>query len=226
MVCPFKEKENVLINKVIDNDIRLKYKSFKDILESIKYNLNSYIKFIDLEDIYISKDYKLNKQKTYDKFINKTNDKIIVKENNILNSVEERKHASKTINKLITKEELNNMKYGTKMHYLLETSSFNNSKEEIVNNLLNSLDIKDAKVYKEHEFIYEKDNIIYHGICDLMLEYKDHIKIIDYKLKNINDDEYLKQLNVYKEYILSKKNIPVKTYLYSIIEEKLYEINI
>lgn len=226
MVCPFKEKENVLINKVIDNDIRLKYKSFKDILESIKYNLNSYIKFIDLEDIYISKDYKLNKQKIYDKFINKTNDKIIVKENNILNSVEERKHASKTVNKLITKEELNNMKYGTKMHYLLETSSFNNSKEEIVNNLLNSLDIKDAKVYKEHEFIYEKDNIIYHGICDLMLEYEDHIKIIDYKLKNINDEEYLKQLNVYKEYILSKKNIPVKTYLYSIIEEKLYEINI
>ena len=44
--------------------------------------------------------------------------------------------------------------------------------------------------------------------------------------KNINDEEYLKQLNVYKEYILSKKNIRVKTYLYSIIEEKLYEINI
>ena len=76
------------------------------------------------------------------------------------------------------------------------------------------------------ELYYEKDNIIYHGICDLMLEYEDHIKIIDYKLKNINYEEYLKQLNVYKEYILSKKNIPVKTYLYSIIEEKLYEINI
>ena len=37
------------------------------------------------------------------------------------------------------------MKYGTKMHYLLETSSFNNSKEEIVNNLLNSLDINSFK---------------------------------------------------------------------------------
>ena len=28
-----------------------------------------------------------------------------------------------------------------------------------------------------------------------MLEYKDHIKIIDYKLKNINDKEYLNELN-------------------------------
>ena len=39
-----KPKENTLIDKVLDNNIRLKYKSFKDILESIKYNLNSYIK--------------------------------------------------------------------------------------------------------------------------------------------------------------------------------------
>ena len=26
-----------------------------------------------------------------------------------------------------------------------------------------------------------------------MLEYKDHIKIIDYKLKNIDDENYIKQ---------------------------------
>lgn len=34
-----------------------------------------------------------------------------------------------------------------------------------------------------------------------MLEYQDNIKIIDYKLKNINDDAYIKQLNGYKDYI-------------------------
>ena len=35
MVCPLEDKENTLIDKVLDNNIRLKYKSFKDILESI-----------------------------------------------------------------------------------------------------------------------------------------------------------------------------------------------
>ena len=42
---------------------------------------------------------------------------------------------------------------------------------------------------------------MYHGIIDLMLEYSDNIKIIDSKLKNISDNEYLKQLNGYKTYI-------------------------
>jgi hypothetical protein len=30
MVCPLEDKENTLIDKVLDNNIRLKYKSFKD----------------------------------------------------------------------------------------------------------------------------------------------------------------------------------------------------
>ena len=74
-----------------------------------------------------------------------------------------------------------------------KTTSFNETSEKIVNNLLKSLNVDGAKIYKEHEFVYEKEDVIYHGIIDLMLEYKDHIKIIDYKLKNIDDKEYLKQ---------------------------------
>ena len=35
--------------------------------------------------------------------------------------------------------DFNNMKYGTKMHYILETTSFNETSEKIVNNLLKSL---------------------------------------------------------------------------------------
>ena len=79
-------------------------------------------------------------------------------------------------------------------------------------------------MYKEYEFIYTKDNKEYHGIIDLLLEYNDHIKIIDYKLKNTTDKAYLEQLKVYKEYISSKLNKPVSTYLYSIIDEKLVPI--
>ena len=49
----------------------------------------------------------------------------------------------------------------------------------------------------------EDNNEIKHGFIDLMLEYDDYINIIDYKLKNIDDLAYIKQLNGYKQYIES-----------------------
>ena len=72
--------------------------------------------------------------------------------------------------------------------------------------------------------MYEQDNISYHGIIDLMLVYDDHIDIIDYKLKNITDENYIKQLNGYKSYIENKLNKKTSTYLYSIIDNNLLEI--
>ena len=51
-----------------------------------------------------------------------------------------------------------------------------------------------------------------------MLEYSDYIDIIDYKLKNISDEEYIKQLNGYKNYIEKISNKKVNIYLYSILD--------
>ena len=44
--------------------------------------------------------------------------------------------------------------------------------------------------------------------------YDDCIKIIDYKLKNIDDENYLKQLMGYKTYIENKTKKDVSIYLY------------
>ena len=52
-----------------------------------------------------------------------------------------------------------------------------------------------------------------------MLEYQDHIDIIDYKLKNINDENYDKQLSGYRKVIEEKTNKLVECYLYSILDE-------
>ena len=75
-----------------------------------------------------------------------------------------------------------------------------------------------------YEFIYEEENEIKHGFIDLMLEYNNHIDIIDYKMKNIKDDAYLSQLNGYKKYIefISKKNVNI--YLYSILDDMLEKL--
>ena len=71
----------------------------------------------------------------------------------------------------------------------------------------------------------EDNNEIKHGFIDLMLEYNDYINIIDYKLKNIVDDNYLKLLNGYKNYIEKISSKKVNIYLYSIIDDKLEKLN-
>ena len=128
------------------------------------------------------------------------------------------------------------MKFGTNIHYILELIDFKNPNYEgiddfykdKINNLLNQellKNIKAANIYKEYEFIEEKNNETKHGIIDLMLEYNDHIDIIDYKLKNIEDDAYQEQLNGYKNYIENKLNKKVFTYLYSIMDNTIKELN-
>ena len=54
-----------------------------------------------------------------------------------------------------------------------------------------------------------------------MFEYENYIDIIDYKLKNIDDEEYLKQLEGYKNYIYNKTKKEVNIYLYSILDNDL-----
>ena len=113
---------------------------------------------------------------------------------------------------------------GLDIHYAFELTNLKNPnldikygdyiKRFLENDLLKN--IKDAKIYKEYEFMYKEGNDNYHGIIDLMLVYKDYIDIIDYKLSNIDDPNYIKQLNGYKQYIENKSGLKVNTYLYSI----------
>ena len=56
------------------------------------------------------------------------------------------------------------------------------------------------------------------------MEYEDHFDIIDYKLKNIDDENYDKQLNGYRAYIESISNKTINCYLYSILEMKCREV--
>ena len=219
---------------VIKDISRIKYRSFQDIVLSIKELLTNNIVNIDLDKLNLTKDYNLIKDTNYLDYINKIEEKININEINIENNIIEEESYSKKENKLIDKENKKNMQLGTKMHYILETIDFNNPqintddflKEKIVKFLNNDIfkNIKDAKIYKEYEFMYEEENIIHHGIIDLMLVYDDHVDIIDYKLKNIDDENYIKQLNGYKTYINNRLNKKTNIYLYSIFDESILEI--
>lgn len=220
-------------NGIIDYLTRINYRSYKDILESVYPYIHKYIENIDLPEINIG--YKYSQKNTINIDI-EDNHKIIVNKKEYISELINEEHYSKSENKLITPTEVANMEYGTHMHYILENTDFKNpdyslltnEEQEITQGLLNNKimsNIKDASIYHEYEFIYENNKQIKTGIIDLMLEYPDHIDIIDYKLKNTNDPAYLKQLNGYKEYIENRNNKPTYIYLYSLLNKELIDLN-
>ena len=229
-ILPSSNKDETFISDIIDNNIREKYNSFASIMYSLEGVTKKYYKNIDLSKINITKDYNMIKNNNYLKLINRVDDKLLVDNINIVIDKEEEKSFSKKNIHIISKEEEAKLEYGKRVHELFELTDFNNidnlsgKDREIIVNFLNNIDINDCDIYKEYEFIYEEDNITYHGIIDLLLVYNDSIKIIDYKLKNINDTAYLKQLNGYKSYIEKVFGKPTYIYLYSIIDNKLEKL--
>lgn len=215
---------------------RLKFKNLSHFIYGVKDYMPEYFKTIKLEDLNMTKDYLYNKT-SIESSENRDAIDFEVENLNLETVPVESKRFSKSTIELISKETNDNMAFGTKIHEVLEYSDFKNFDQESIEDtfvrekisklLSNELfkNVKDAKIYKEYEFVYDKDDIEYHGSIDLMLEYLDHIDIVDYKLKNTNDEHYNDQLRGYKNYIEEISDKPVSTYLYSIIDGTVAKID-
>ena len=192
-------------------------------------NISDY--FVGENEIPLSKDYKHRISKKNIDYKGKINYVL----NDYLGNVIEKNRISKEVIEVLSDEEQENLDYGNHLHEIMETIDFNNpdisyldkSDYDIVSNVLkNELfkNIKDASTYHEHEFYFNKDGKMYHGIIDLLVVYDDHIDIIDYKLSNIDHKEYDRQLGIYKEYIESVSKLPIKCYLLSLLKNVIREV--
>ena len=150
----------------------------------------------------------------------------------------EKQSFSKRINDLIDNSTKDLLEFGTKMHESLERIDFKTKDLSVLDidkkyypyilSFINSellKNVNNGKVYKEYQFYDETRNVS--GSIDLMIEYDNYVDIIDYKLKHVDDEGYLKQLSGYKEYIYNKTKKDVNIYLYSIIDKvyKKLEVN-
>ena len=229
MVIPYSDINSFNNELVLKNNLKEQYRSFLDIINSVKNRLEKYLIKVEIPNL--TKDYNLIKENNYD--ISEFKE-LKVENINIPNEEIKENSFSKKINEVITKDKKKILEFGTYFHELLENLDFNQEinlenkfyQEKITKFLKSDVlkNIKEAKIYKEYEFMYIKDDTKYHGIIDLMLEYDDHIDIIDYKLKNVEDDRYLKQLNGYKEFVATKTNKVINLYLYSIVDTKFLKI--
>ena len=217
VVTSLDDKESSHVD-IVPEDVRIKYKSFKSILESVKYYLNKYV--IEAPKMELTRDYEKIKLKS------SNNDEKDFKTINI--NIKKKKLAenrySHSINEL---EDSNLLDMGTKIHECLEYLDFND-----FDNSLNKLDIDDyfknkirniknqpfitpnAIYHKEYEFIVN-DN---HGIIDLLIERDDKLIVVDYKLSEINKDYYFEQVKGYMNYLKMVSDKAIEGYLYSIID--------
>lgn len=237
IVLPKKDTKKLEKNEIgtIEEIRRLKFKSLGDFIYGVRDYLSTYFKTVDLNTLNMSKDYLYTKTVSLKTDTSEQND-FVVEEINIEKELVQEKSFSKSTIDILDRTIKENMNFGTKVHETLEYIDFKNIdkiniedsflKKEINKLLDNKLfeNINNAKIYKEFEFVYEKDFTEYHGIIDLMLEYEDHIDIVDYKLKNTVDEKYKDQLNGYKTYISSITDKPINVYLYSILNGTVTEI--
>ena len=233
LVMPYEEIVNGKESDLVSSVVRSKYKSLLDIVSSTLVSLTKYVTVIDYNKSGITKDYSLLIKKDFKSGIEKSSEVLNVNEILVENESVIDKHYSKENNKLITTDTKRNIEFGKYVHEVLEyfdlkTKNLSYINDEFIKNKVMSFaklkifdNVKDANIFHEYEFVYTLDNTKYHGVIDLMLEYTDHIDIIDYKLSDITDVNYISQLNGYKDYISSITKKPVNVYLYSIINEKM-----
>lgn len=215
---------------------RKNYHSFFDMLASIKELLTPYMKTVDLDKIPLTHDYDILEEEVLDK-------KMYSKISNLYQIQEEKKAIETSTysnhSKDTTLQDIEKMKLGTSIHEYLEHIDFHNfahSLESIpassfIKEKISALmdqpfmhNIMDYNFYQEYEFIHTKGLEESVGIIDLLLVSDTCAIIVDYKLKEIHKKEYEKQVKGYMDYIHHKLNIPVKGYLYSILDEAYLEV--
>ena len=230
------KEQMIIVMPELEEEISIdkeKIKSFYDMIKLIYSDISKYV--VPREANY-TKDYLINKNSNDHLKLITNDDNINIENYNFIEDEEvDLKFSKNNGSRLITKEEKEKMVYGTKVHEVLELMDFKNPNytnidskiTEKIKSFIDSDLIKNninSKFYKEYEFIYKEENIVKNGIIDLMIENESEIIIIDYKLKNIDDDAYNEQLNGYGKYIASKTNKKISKYLYSIIDCKFKKI--
>lgn len=234
LLADLEEESSSVSDGKVDDSRRLKYNSFLEFLKSIYEEISQQEVKIDLSKIPMSEDYKKRNSKNIESFLAQSENKISCEEIKIPLEEEEEENFSKRVSVLLTKENDSSMQFGIKVHEALEFIDFKNPNYEGLDSLIAKKiraflnqpflkNLKEAEIYKEYEFIDEKETTK-HGIIDLLLVYQDHVDIIDYKLKQISDEAYKKQLEGYRSYIREMTDKKTKIYLYSVLDETFQEL--
>lgn len=127
--------------------------------------------------------------------------------------------------------------YGDEVHQLLEGINYEDASQDlsflptVIQKSINHLKqttlfktLKSPTFYQEYEFIDVFDGYERNGVIDLLILDDDKVVILDYKLKHIDENAYLNQLQGYKSYLEKRVNMKIEGYLYSLIDHELKQL--
>ncbi len=211
-----------------------KHKNLNELLYNALPSIYPFIKDVSISDK-LSKDYLFNNKGD----ININACEEVLYDNTLIKSTEVVKdRISMSINNVINETTRKNIDLGLKLHEAMEfvdfkTQDLSNIKDVFVLNKIKGVlnldlfkNIKEAKTLKEHEFMFSTQLKDYHGIIDLVAIYPDHIDIIDYKLSNLEHDEYTRQLRIYHDYVKIHYDKKINCYLLSILNLEVKKVEV
>lgn len=230
MVMPTSESDKP---KSTSDIAKMGIKSFKDMLLCLNDIIEPYKHPIDINSLGLTKEYLYPKKQQN---LHLDNEQILSFCNITLkNHTTLSMRASASVVKYHTKEDLDKMNEGTRIHKILELLDLTNpdlekllpKDQKLIKGFINHPFIKSLNIinhYHEYHFITTQDEVQINGIIDLIIETEESYYIIDYKLYDTNKEEYTKQLNIYKNYLSNIVNKPVYSYLYSIIKNDFTKV--
>lgn len=223
--------------KTINVAVRRGYKSYHNVLASVALKFQPNMRDIEVDDSYFDSFVK----NIYEKDLLVINPSLPTFEyvNNKVSTehITDETYSLKSSN-FLGRSDLDAIKMGNSIHQVLEGIDFtsldtldykkvSSSYREYVKAFLQSDIIQNnlgSTFYKEYEFADQESTLIKRGVIDLMIDTKDQIIIIDYKLKDISKTHYKKQVKGYVTYIEGKTNKEVTGYLYSLLGKVLKQV--
>lgn len=209
---------------------RLKFKCYHDFFDAVATTNNWKKPVTEIKKIISEKDYSL---------VSSEVTPIIFEPIHIKAETRNSSHYSKTIDINIDNASQRALSKGRKVHRLFEEFDFKHAdkamenisvdNQKFIKNFLKQPVMKSINIgiiYQEYPFTETSDGETKTGVIDLLILYEDHVDIIDYKLKAIDDPAYLSQLRGYKEHISGKTNKTVSVYLYSILDDLIKKIEV
>ena len=127
--------------------------------------------------------------------------------------------------------------YGDEVHHMLEYVDYNKNNQNLSHlpqsiqeavSYLKQSDLfqsfKHPQFYQEYAFVDTSNGYDRHGIIDLLIIDDEKVVILDYKLKQIDEPAYEKQLLGYQSYLKKRVNKPIVGYLYALIDRTLKKV--
>lgn len=237
-VTNLSDKEATCSDDFVDSKIRLKYKSFYDILLSIKPKLKPYIVPYSLDQLPLTKKYEQLKEKNYESLLEKSNQKVNYIDIHVDKKKKEERSFSSSYH-IVDSKEQDRLNLGIRLHECLQYVDYKNIEGSLEKMELSNFEyqkltaffradfwtyLKAPTFYQELEVIDVKDDIEFHGIIDLLIEDIDQCYIIDYKLKNIEKESYQKQVKGYMNIVEKRLGKETKGILYSLLDETYEEV--